>query len=78
MHWCGFVELGEGICCWRLDRVDKLGRVGGVVGLGWRKMIFSGRRLGVMDVLLLGLGFSCRVAGAEDVRFHCGRRRDNN
>lgn len=78
MHCGGFVELREHVCCWRLQGVGKLSRVGGIIKLRGGKVIRGGRGLGDMDVLLLGLRFGSRVAGLEDVRIDCGSRGDED
>lgn len=77
VHCGGFIELGERIRCWRLQRVDKLSRVGRIVELRCGKMIGSGRKLRGVGVLHLRLWFCCRVARLQDVSFR-SRRGDEN
>ena len=79
MHWHLFVELWERVCRRRLDWVDKLSWVGGIVVLGrWEEVIRDGRGMRGMDVLFLGLGSDDSVDGFQDITLNWRRRGDGD
>ena len=66
MHRHRFVELWECVRGWRLHRVDKLSRVGGIIVLDrWEEVARGGRGLRSLDVLFLGLGFDNRFGNFQ-------------
>lgn len=69
MNWHRFVELGEHVCCWRLQRVDKLSWVGGIVVFNWweGKVARDGGGLRDMGVLFLGLGLGCGLGSFQRI-----------
>ena len=78
MHRHRLVELGERVCSRRLQRVDELSRVDGIILLNrGEKVIRGGRGLGGMNVRLSGFKFDCRLCGFQYITL-CGRRRDDD
>ena len=64
MDWHLLVDGWESVRCWRLQRVDELGWVEGIIVLNrWEKLVRDRRELQRTDMLFLRLRFGHRVGG---------------